>query len=104
MLSLAQKCDDGQKAVVWLSQLHPYEPERMTQKLREIKGPYPCLKLDSENPGICTECSHFGKITNPLALGRHIETDTQPKQIELTPAPATPAAPAPTTVQRPAPT
>jgi hypothetical protein len=103
MLSLAQKCDDGQKAVVWLSQLHPYEPERMTQKLREIKGPYPCLKLDSENPGICTECSHFGKITNPLALGRHIETDTQPKQIELTPAPATPAAPAPTTVQRPAP-
>ena len=103
MLSLAQKCDDGAKAVVWLSQLHPYEPERMTQKLREIKGPYPCLKLDSENPGICTECPHFGKITNPLALGRHIETDTQPKQIELTPAPTAPVAPAPTVVQRPAP-
>ena len=103
MLSLAQKCDDGSKAVVWLSQLHPYEPERMTQKLREIKGPYPCLKLDSENPGICTECPHFGKITNPLALGRHIETDTQPKQIELTPAPTAPVAPAPTVVQRPAP-
>lgn len=88
MLSLAQKCDDGGKAVVWLSKLHPYEPDRMAQKLREIKGPYPCLKLDSENPGICPSCPHFGKITNPLALGRKVATSTDAVEIPIQPAQA----------------
>jgi hypothetical protein len=86
MLSLAQKCDDGDEWAVKLSEMHPYEPARMAQKLREIKGPYPCLKLDSENPGICTNCPHFGKITNPLALGRVVATSTEAKEIEI-PAP-----------------
>jgi hypothetical protein len=86
LLSIAQKCNDGGKAVVWLSEMHPYEPDRMAQKLREIKGPYPCLKFDSENPGICTGCPHFGKITNPLALGRMLALETEAKQIEI-PAP-----------------
>lgn len=83
LLSIAQKCNDGGKAVVWLSEMHPYEPDRMAQKLREIKGPYPCLKFDSENPGICTGCPHFGKITNPLALGRVVVTETEAKEIEI---------------------
>ena len=99
MLSLAQKCKDGEKAVIWLSQLHPYEPERMNQKLREIKGPYGCLKFDSENPGICTECPHWGKITNPLALGRQFETENQAKEIEI--PQATEDAPEPVKVNRP---
>lgn len=86
LLSIAQKCKDGGKAVIWLSEMHPYEPDRMAQKLREIKGPYPCLKFDSENPGICTTCPHFGKITNPLALGRQLALETEAKQIEI-PAP-----------------
>jgi len=83
MLSIAQKCEDGPKAVIWLSKLHPYTNERMEQKLREIKGPYPCIKFDSENPGICNKCSHWGKITNPLALGREVLLDTQAKEIEV---------------------
>jgi hypothetical protein len=82
-LSIAQKCNDGGKAAVWLSELHPYTPDRMSQKLREIKGPYPCLKFDSENPGVCTSCPHFGKITNPLALGRVVATETEAKAIEI---------------------
>ena len=93
MLSLAQKCDDGSKAVVWLSQLHPYEPDRMAQKLRDIKGPYSCLKLDSDNPGLCTECPHFGKITNPLALGRVVATSTEAKEITVQPVQEDAAAP-----------
>ena len=64
-LSIAQKCEDGEKAAVWLSDLHPYPHERMHQKLAEIKGPYPCTKIDSENPGLSNDCPHFGKITNP---------------------------------------
>jgi hypothetical protein len=70
LLSIAQKCVDGEKAAVWLSDMHPYPHERMHQKLAEIKGPYPCTKFDSENPGVCISCKHWGKITNPLALGR----------------------------------
>lgn len=103
LLSIAQKCDDGGKAAVWLSEMHPYDPDRMAQKLREIKGPYPCLKFDTENPGICTGCPHFGKITNPLALGRQLALETEAKEIEI-PAPQAADEDAPTTtitVQRP---
>ena len=82
-LSIAQKCNDGEKAVIWLSDLHPYPHERMHQKLAEIKGPYPCVKFDSENPGICDECLHRGKITNPLALGRETAVVTAETTLEL---------------------
>ena len=105
MLSIAQKCKDGDKAVVWLSQMHPYDSDRMNQKLREIKGPYGCLKFDSENPGICTECPHWGKITNPLALGRQVETDNTAKEIEVVPVveDAAEDAPQPIKINRPPP-
>ena len=82
-LSIAQKCEDGQKAVIWLTDLHPYEHERMHQKLNEIKGPYPCVKFDSENPGICPGCPHWGKITNPLALGRETAVVVAETEIEV---------------------
>lgn len=83
MLSIAQKCEESEKAVIWLSQMHPYDEDRMRTKLREIKGPYPCTKFDSENPGICTSCQHWGKITNPLALGREIAVEVTKKEIEV---------------------
>ena len=102
-LSIAQKCDDGSKAAIWLSKLHPYEPDRMAQKLREIKGPYPCLKFDSENPGVCTKCPHFGKITNPLALGRQMRTETAAKEITVEAPAETPAAPQKVLKRPPAP-
>lgn len=103
-LSIAQKCNDGTKAAKWLSDLHPYAEERMHKKLSEIKGPYPCVKFDSENPGICESCPHWGKITNPLILGREIVTDNTAKEVPVieestAPLPVT-AAP---TVMRPTP-
>jgi hypothetical protein len=82
-LSIAQKCEDGDKAVIWLSGLHPYDTDRMNQKLAGIKGPYPCVKFDSENPGVCDNCSHRGKITNPLALGRELDLVTEPVVMEV---------------------
>jgi len=84
LLSIAQKCSESEKAVVWLSQMHPYDEDRMRTKLREIKGPYPCTKFDSENPGVCTQCIHWGKITNPLALGRETSVEVVEKEIEVT--------------------
>lgn len=83
LLSIAQKCSDGEKAAVWLSKMHPYDTDRMNQKLREIKGPYPCIKFDSENPGVCTNCKYWGRITNPLALGRETALDLSEKTVEL---------------------
>ena len=81
-LSIAQKCADGTKAAMWLSDMHPYDHDRMHQKLAEIKGPYPCTKFDSENPGVCPSCPNWGKITNPLALGREIAVVTEEAVVE----------------------
>jgi hypothetical protein len=90
LLSIAQKCVDGNKAASWLSSLHPYTPDRMEQKLKEIKGPYPCTKIDGENPGVCEKCSHWKKITNPLALGRELAVDNEEKEIVVQPEAVTP--------------
>ena len=83
LLSWAKVCDDGEDYATWLSSLHPYEESRMRQKMNDIKGPYPCVKMDSENPGLCTGCSHWGKITNPLAFGRKLKADNTAKQIPV---------------------
>ena len=82
-LSITQKCSDGERASAWLSGLHPYDETRMREKQAQIKGPYPCVKFESENPGGCDGCKHAGKITNPLALGREIVVDTSEKEIEI---------------------
>jgi hypothetical protein len=72
MLSITKHCTDSEKASVFMSDLHPYEHPRMRVKLRDIKGPYACTKIDGINPGVCPACPHWGKITNPLALGRKV--------------------------------
>ena len=83
LLSWAKVCNDGEEKAVWLSEMHPYPPDRMHQKLAEIKGPYSCVAMDSLNPGICTGCPHWGKITNPLILGRELKADNTEKVIPL---------------------
>ena len=83
LLSWAKVCNDGEEKAVWLSEMHPYPPDRMHQKLGEIKGPYSCVAMDSLNPGICTGCPHWGKITNPLILGRELKADNTEKVIPL---------------------
>ena len=80
LLSIAAKCDDGQKAALKLTSMHPYDVDRMHQKMAEIKGPYPCTAIDSQNPGVCGQCSHWGKITNPLILGRATQVDIAEKE------------------------
>lgn len=91
VLSWAKVCDDGEKAAVWLSDLHPYPHERMHQKLAEIKGPYSCAAMDDMSPGICRECKHWGKVTNPLIFGREMSVVTNETSVEVA-APAGAAA------------
>jgi hypothetical protein len=83
LLSWTKVCDDGHEYSTKLTEMHPYEPERMRQKLEEIKGPYACVKMDEVNGGICPSCPHWGKITNPLALGRDLIKDNKPKLLEI---------------------
>lgn len=82
-LSWAKVCEDGLEHAVRLSEMHPYPLDRMREKMDAIKGPYPCVKMDSENPGVCGGCPHWGRITNPLALGREVQVDNTPKQIQV---------------------
>jgi len=84
LLSWTKVCEDGEEHALSLSAMHPYSEERMRQKLANIKGPYACIKMDSENPGICGKCPHFGKITNPLILGRTLAKDNTAKIIPIT--------------------
>lgn len=73
MLSWTKACVDGDKAARVLSAMHPYDEDRMHTKLREIKGPYACASMNTIQHGICEGCMHWGKITNPLILGREFE-------------------------------
>lgn len=82
LLSWSKVCIDADAYNEKLTAVHPYTSERMNQKLAEIKGPYPCVKLESENPGGCDGCPHKGKITNALALGRDVATDNTERVIE----------------------
>lgn len=83
LLSIAKACEDGFKGGAIISSLHPYDEERMQQKWKEIKGPYPCTKFNTENPGVCEQCPHWGKITNPLALARETHVDNEPRVVEI---------------------
>jgi hypothetical protein len=39
--------------------------------------------MDSRRPGLCTQCTHWGKITNPLLFGNEAVTDIAEKEIIL---------------------
>jgi len=84
-LSIAKYCEDSAKASKILSDLHPYDYDRMNTKLNAIKGPYSCLAIESENEGGCDGCPHKGKITNPLALGRVVKTVEEETVVQYAP-------------------
>jgi hypothetical protein len=83
LLSWTKVCIDGDKAGIWLSDMHPYDHDRMYRKLHEIKGPYSCEAMNDANPGVCTKCPHRGKITNPLGWGREINAVTEAVELEV---------------------
>ena len=84
MLSWAKVCSDGIKGAEVISDMHPYDRDRMHQKLNDIKGPYSCASMNTIQQGICEKCQHWGRHTNPLFLGREYIVDTDP--VEVTPA------------------
>lgn len=73
-LSVAKFCDDADKAIHMLSEGHPdYDPVRTVQKIAHIEGPHNCATFERNNPGLCAQCPHFGKIKNPISLGMEVK-------------------------------
>lgn len=73
-LSIAKFCVDGGKAIHKVSEKHPdYNPDATEEKVSFIKGPYLCDRFNEYNAGVCTSCSHWGKIKSPISLGREVQ-------------------------------
>lgn len=83
LISLAKKCEDGYERAKALGEMHPYDLDRLNKKWNTTKGPTPCVKFDSLNPGVCEKCPSFGKITNPLFFSREIRVVSTEQTISL---------------------
>lgn len=72
-LSIAQHCDEAEKAIAHVSKNHPqYDPDEALAKARRIKGPYLCTTFEQYNPGGCEGCPLRGKISSPIQLGGYV--------------------------------
>ena len=82
VLSIAQHCTDRDEAIHAISSDYPgYSWEETEKKASQRQGkPYSCEVFDNNNPDVCDNCKHRGKITNPLALGRVIKIAQAPKE------------------------
>ena len=73
-LSVAKFCSDRDSSIHKLSAGHPdYDPARTEQKIAHIEGPHNCATFERNNPGLCANCPHFGKIKNPIVLGMEVK-------------------------------
>ena len=107
VLSQAWCCEDAKEWGKKLSDLHPYDDQRFEAKWNELNGAYSCEKMDSVTPGICQGCPHKGKIKNPIALGKKMNTVTEPVEVTVEqptkPAQQNEETPAPIKVKMPSP-
>ena len=83
-LSIAKHCDDPLKGARNISNKHPeYTVEATERKMGDIKGPYTCEVFNENNPNVCPECPHWGKIKSPIQLGKYIaEADPEDNIVE----------------------
>jgi hypothetical protein len=76
-LSIAEHCEDRDKAIHKISEGHPdYDPAKTEEKASdtrgENKGPYLCARFEEYRAGGCDGCPHKGKIKSPISLGTEI--------------------------------
>lgn len=78
-LSVAKFCVDRDTAIQKMSHGHPdYDPARTLDKIKHITGPHNCGTFERNNPGGCYGCPYFGKIKNPIVLGKEVaEAETE---------------------------
>ncbi len=70
-LSIAANCADSKEAIHLISKGSSKYDHSDTEDAasKTIDKPYACKTFEGLNPDGCIDCSHKGKITNPLALG-----------------------------------
>lgn len=86
LLTIAHKCEDGWKAAVKLSKLHPYSEAELRAKwdVLDDMGPWRCSTFaDNADNNACAGCQHRGKISSPIQLGKEVSTTTEGKEIEV---------------------
>ena len=67
VLSLANNCVDRDEVIHVISKDHPgYSPEETERKA--TGAPKTCKDFNSTNPGTCTGCNHWEKISTPIQL------------------------------------
>ena len=67
VLSLAHNCVDRDEVIHVISKDHPgYSPEETERKA--TGAPKTCKDFNAINPGICTDCKHWGQISTPIQL------------------------------------
>lgn len=72
-LSIAQHCEDKETAIHKISSQHiEYDPAETEIKAAKCKGPQLCSTFATLLPELCVNCTHSGKISTPLLLGRDI--------------------------------
>jgi hypothetical protein len=81
-LSIARHCIDWEEMIHKMSSDYPgYSPEHTIRKANETFGkPHSCDVFNARNPGICENCPHYGRITNPLSLGRKLKEAEPPTE------------------------
>lgn len=85
VLSIANLCEDREKAIHLISNQHPnYNADDTDRKARLTKGPYTCAKFEADNPSLCANCPHKGKIKSPIVLGHEIARAEEPEEAEET--------------------
>lgn len=86
-LSIAKFCKDRDKAIHKLSSDHPdYDPGKTEQKLAHILGPHRCDTFKMQNPALCANCPHLGKIGSPIALGKEfVEATAEDNEVVVQP-------------------
>ena len=80
-LSIAKFCEDADRAIQMISVGHPgYTPSSTEKKVNAIEKPFYCTTIHRDSPPIykdlCTNCQHWGKISNPLALSSEVVEST----------------------------
>jgi hypothetical protein len=86
MLSVAKFTSDGVPIAHALSSqdVARYSEKATNDKLNKIQGTLSCKEMDNLNPGVCSNCIHYGKQKNCLFLGKELRTEKPAEPIEPT--------------------
>jgi len=87
-LGLVKFSDKAELAARFISDAHPDFSMSATQAKLDnwSTGPSTCEHFHQLNPALCESCPHYGKITSPAQLGRHIVEAAAPRVVITTDA------------------